>query len=159
MNVLTRPPVVLVADTPLMKSAALTYEALMWRMRLEASLNTPRAVGAIFNWCATAASRELEPRVLVAQFGDGYAQRRPAGINTQDEIWSLTFSNRSAAVAAAIDDFLKARNGVDVFVWTPPRQSTALNVICPEWSIAYGDLANDGARVMNINAKFQQVHQ
>lgn len=131
----------------------------IWRQRLEASLREPRAAGAIFTWCATAASRELEPRVLVAQFGDGYAQRRPNGINTQDEIWSLTFNNRTAAVAQAIDDFLKARNGVDVFVWTPPRASTARNVICPEWSLAYGDLTNGGALVMNLNARFQQVHQ
>lgn len=136
-----------------------TVPARDWLKILESRLQAiPRAAGAIFTWCPTSASRDLTPRVLVAQFGDGYAQRRPDGINTQEEMWNLQFDNRTAAQAAAIDAFLKARNGVDVFVWTPPRNTTALNVICPEWSIAWGDMLNGGDRVLNVTAKFQQVY-
>ncbi|MFP3549755.1 phage tail protein [Paraburkholderia sp. SIMBA_049] len=120
---------------------------------------TPQASGLIFDWCVTSAQAEVEPRVRVAQFGDGYAQRRPAGINTQDQIWSVSLNNITEAKAEAVLAFLSARNGVDVFNWTPPRTGTALDVICPSWSWTYGDMLLDGARMMNVSAKFQQVHQ
>jgi len=128
----------------------------VWMQKL-ASL-TPRASGLIFDWCVSTASCELEPRVRVAQMGDGYAQRRPAGINTQDQIWSVQLNNLSETKAADVLAFFSARNGVDVFNWTPPRTTTMLDVICPSWSWNYGDMLLNGARVMNINAKFQQVH-
>jgi phage-related protein len=96
--------------------------------------------------------------VRIAQFGDGYAQRRPAGINTQDQMWSVGLTNLTASKAEAVLAFLSARNGVDVFNWTPPRTATPLDVICPSWSWTYGDMLVDGERTMNVNAQFQQVH-
>jgi phage-related protein len=155
---MNEPTIPLIVTNPPNYFAGPLIPPKQWRARLAAAIK-PLASGALFTWCPTVASRDLEPRVRAAQFGDGYAQRRPDGINTQDEIWTLDFSNRPASVATAIDDFLKARNGVDVFVWTPPRQTRALNVICPEWSLVYGDLLNDGTRVMGVSAKFQEVHQ
>jgi phage-related protein len=132
----------------------------VWLRRVGELTNTaPRATGAIFSWCPTTATCQVEPRVLVAQFGDGYAQRRPDGINTQDQIWSLEFHNRTQAVAEAIEAFLVARKGVDVFNWTPPRRSVVLDVICPDWSLSYGDLLMGGGRTMHVSARFQQVHQ
>ncbi|CAB3681904.1 hypothetical protein R8871_02558 [Paraburkholderia graminis C4D1M] len=119
---------------------------------------TPKASGLIFDWCVTTASAEVEPRVRIAQFGDGYAQRRPAGINTQDQMWSVALNNITEAKAQAVLDFLSARNGVDVFYWTQPRTSTVLDVICPSWSWTYGDMLVDGERVLNVSAKFLQVH-
>jgi len=118
-----------------------------------------KASGLIFDWCVTSAQADVEPRVHVAQFGDGYSQRRPAGINTQDQMWSVSLNNISEVKAQAVLEFLSARNGVDVFNWTPPRTDLALDVICPSWSWTYGDMLLDGARMMNVSAKFQQVHQ
>jgi phage-related protein len=119
---------------------------------------TPKASGLIFDWCVNTAQAEVEPRVRVAQFGDGYAQRRPAGINTQDQMWTVALNNLTVEKANAVLAFLSARNGVDVFNWTPPRTSAALDVICPSWSWSYGDMLVTGARLMNVDAKFQQVH-
>ncbi|CAB3758600.1 phage tail protein [Paraburkholderia humisilvae] len=118
----------------------------------------PKASGLIFDWCVSTAQADVEPRVRIAQFGDGYAQRRPAGINTQDQMWSVGLTNLTASKAEAVLAFLSARNGVDVFNWTPPRTATTLDVICPSWSWTYGDMLVDGERTMNVNAKFQQVH-
>ncbi|MGF6958007.1 phage tail protein [Paraburkholderia youngii] len=132
-----------------------TFE--QWREAFHAP--APRAVGAIFQWCVTAASYDLEPRVLSAAFGDGYTQRRPNGINTQDKVWSIEMRNQSAQVAADVLAFLEARNGVDVFIWTPPRTTTPQDVICPKWSSAYGDQIAGGHRLMNLTMTFQQVHQ
>jgi phage-related protein len=119
----------------------------------------PKASGAIFDWCATSASYDLEPKVIKAQFGDGYAQRRPAGINTQARMWSIEMRNITAEVCTDVIDFLKARNGVDVFNWTPPRTSEAQSVICPSWSFSYGsDILEDGSRLYDVQMKFEQVY-
>lgn len=126
-----------------------------WREHL-LELVAPRA--EIFMWCASTADASVRPRVIKSQFGDGYAQRRPAGINTQDQIWNLQFLNRRQTDADAILAFLSARNGVDIFLWTPPRRTVALNVICEEWSWSYGDMLPDGDRVYQLTAQFEQVH-
>ncbi|WP_395066200.1 phage tail protein [Paraburkholderia silvatlantica] len=127
-----------------------------WLRQLVAS--QARASGAIFSWCVSSASADVEPRVRMAQFGDGYVQRRPAGINTQDQAWNVELRNLLQPKADAVLDFLSARNGVDVFNWTPPRTDLALDVICPSWSWSYGEMLLSGARTMNVNARFQQVH-
>ncbi|MEM5403771.1 phage tail protein [Paraburkholderia unamae] len=118
----------------------------------------PHAVGAIFYWCPTAANASLEPRVIETQFGDGYTQRRPAGLNTQDQEWNLEFANRKKVDAEAILAFLSERNGVDIFNWTPPRTSKVLDVICPDWSWTYGETLADGTRAMTVSARFVQQH-
>lgn len=122
-------------------------------------VDAPRAAGLIFDWCLTSASYDLEPQVIEAKYGDGYAQRRAAGINTQNREWSCEMRNASPGVTADVLAFLEARNGVDVFSWTPPRTTTAQDVICPSWTCDYGDLVAGGVRLMNISMKFQQVHQ
>jgi phage-related protein len=116
------------------------------------------ASGAVFDWCVTDASYDLEPTIIKAQFGDGYAQRRAAGINTQARKWSLSMKNIDAATSKAVDAFLSARNGVEIFNWTPPRTTTAEDVICPSWNVAYGDLLDDGTRLFSITMKFEDAY-
>lgn len=137
------------------------------RARLDAFLTDPRLVGTpqasglAFKWCVSIASYELEPRIVKAQFGDGYAQRRPDGINTQACIWSLAMKNADSTTAGEVVQFLSARNGVEVFNWTPPRQHAeepvVQDVICPSWSLAYGDLISDGTLLYNLSFRFEQV--
>lgn len=88
------------------------------------------------------ASMSLKPRVLTAQFGDGYAQRLGDGINTQGEEWSLTFSSRTAAEFDAILDFLEARGGTEAFDWTSPR-GTVGRFVCPEWAYVPNNAASN----------------
>ncbi|MEX3819584.1 phage tail protein [Paraburkholderia sp. BR14262] len=128
----------------------------VWMKRLAES--APHASGAIFHWCPSTANAEVIPRVIETRFGDGYAQRRPAGINTQDEQGTREFVNRRKPEADAILAFLVARHGVDIFNWTPPRTTRARDVYCPEWSWTYGDLLVDGARAVSVNATFHEVH-
>jgi phage-related protein len=123
------------------------------------ALRTPRAAGPIFEWCVTSASFELEPRIIKAQFGDGYAQRRPAGINTQMHKWTVEMKNLDGRTYDAVLAFLEARNGVEVFNWTPPRTTTAQSVICPSWSGSYGDMVATGGRLRNVQMKFEQVFE
>ena len=51
-------------------------------------------------------SREVEQRILTANFGDGYEQRVRDGINSKMETYSVTFSNRRWEEIALISSFL-----------------------------------------------------
>jgi phage-related protein len=119
------------------------------------------ASGLVFKWCVTEANYDLEPKIIKAQFGDGYAQRRPAGINTQACMWVLTMKNVDAATAGDVVTFLSARNGVEIFNWTPPRQivetPVTQDVICPSWNLAYGQMIADGTLLYNLSFRFEQV--
>ena len=77
---------------------------------------------------------EIEPRVLVATFGDGYTQRSADGINTlQQRYSSLSWDNVSLAEADAITDFFVARGGVEAFFWAPPDTGVTLKFRAVRW--------------------------
>ncbi|MBC8638265.1 phage tail protein [Caballeronia sp. EK] len=142
------------------KLAALLPTSIIDGARLFADTEpilVPQASGLIFDWCVTTASYDLEPRIIKAQFGDGYAQRRPAGINTLACMWSITIRNATEKIAGEVVQFLSARNGVDVFNWTPPRQTVTQDVICPSWNLTYGDMLQNGDLLYNLSFKFEQV--
>jgi len=86
-----------------------------------------------FNYVpAPGQSKSVTPRVLTAQFGDGYSQRIGDGINIKPRIYSLTF-NRKMDELLAIESFLDARKGIEAFIWTP-LNSTQGVWICDSWS-------------------------
>lgn len=58
--------------------------------------------------------------VLVAKFGDGYAQRREAGLNAKAMRWVLVFEKVTREKAAAIIAFFTEQGRVEPFLWTPP---------------------------------------
>lgn len=93
-----------------------------------------------------------KPRVKSIQFGDGYEQRSPDGINTLPEIWDVQFNNRESTEIDDIEAFLSALNGVDYFQWTPPRSATQANYICRQWqrTAVKGNLDS-------LTATFEQV--
>lgn len=53
-----------------------------------------------------------------AQFGDGYAQEAPQGINPVTESWPLSFEGYTSEVQP-VKDFITAHIGKS-FYWTPP---------------------------------------
>lgn len=53
------------------------------------------------------ASKKLNPKINSIKFGDGYEQRASSGLNTNPQIWNLSFSNRTDIEAEAIDDFYR----------------------------------------------------
>lgn len=70
--------------------------------------------------------RSYTPRILRAEFGDGYLQAGADGINAYKESWALTFSNRQLADIEAIKTMLETCGGWQAFYWTPPGE-TALS--------------------------------
>ena len=100
------------------------------------------------------AKAAYKPRVRRVSFGDGYEQRQADGINNRPDIWDLQFQNRTNTETAIIIDFLEARGAVEGFDWIPPNESTAIRVVCREWSKSV-----DRANLNMVSAQFVQVFE
>lgn len=73
------------------------------------------------------------PRVLKAQFGDGYSQVAADGINNVGESWPISVAGGTADVKP-VKDFLDATQGVSAFYWTPPLGNQGL-YRCPSYQL------------------------
>ena len=96
--------------------------------------------------------RTVTPDVRVLNFGDGYQQRVPNGLNHMRQVWNLQWSRLTYDQANEIEDFFKARGGHESFTWTPPKESVGLKFRCTNWSRK--PLVDGGDQ---ITAQFQQV--
>lgn len=106
-----------------------------------------------FSWVPSKSfSKTIRPRVITAQFGDGYSQRVVNGINSITREWSVNFNSKSINEINEIETFLSNRKGAEGFLWTPPGESTAYAVICPDWSRTY-----DTHISASLQVKFVQI--
>ncbi len=80
-------------------------------------------------------SNENQPKVKPIQFGDGYTQRIPDGINNLLLNYNFVFDVRDLSEATAILHFLASRNASESFCFVPPApRGNLLRFICPKWS-------------------------
>lgn len=79
------------------------------------------------------APAQHSPRVLKAQFGDGYEQRAADGINNIATEYDLQFT-LTQADSATLLDFFKGLAGVTKFTWQPPGAASAMLWVCDDWS-------------------------
>lgn len=110
--------------------------------------------------------RQSTPRVLVARFGDGYEQRIADGINSVDEVFSVTFNNRSAAEVDDITGYFASLKGATSFTYTIPDSTQTSNVapdtagerrlkvVCQSYSQSYH---HDG--FYSVSATFKRVYE
>lgn len=106
------------------------------------SCTTPLTLGGL---CVEVeASRSVAVRSLQVQFGDGYKARRPDGINTLMETWSVSTPMRAVEEVQALENEIIAL-GANSFGWTPPFETVEKQwVLEPyqwEWSFN-ADLAS-----------------
>ena len=66
-------------------------------------------------------SEQPEPRVLKAQFGDGYEMRVADGINNTPRKWSMSFANRTKADIDNLYKFFQTLASVDTCKLTIPH--------------------------------------
>lgn len=92
-----------------------------------------------------------KPKTFNAQFGDGYEQATPNGLNNVLEEWNLTFKDIKDAEYFQIKGFLKSMKGTVAFQWLTP-DGDLLWFRCREWS---ANPPSYGVREMNM--KFEQV--
>lgn len=76
----------------------------------------------------------VEPRILRNDFGDGYSQRTPDGLNTIRRVWRAQWNNILQSEANTLVAFFKSLKGVLVFTWTGPADSAG-QFICKTWSM------------------------
>lgn len=85
------------------------------------------------------------------QFGDGYTQRRPSGLNNVRRSWSATWTALPDADAEVLYQFLLSRQGVYAFLWRIPKSSEMVRVVASDIqkSLAY-------PRYSNVSATFTE---
>lgn len=98
---------------------------------------------AVFDWAESAGSGvDFKPRVAKTQFGDGYVERAPDGLNPMPETWALQFNDISDEAGTEIIAFLQARftgpAGQEAFDWTPLWSNTPIRVTCEQFTRTLG---------------------
>nr|WP_321457423.1 phage tail protein [uncultured Cohaesibacter sp.] len=68
------------------------------------------------------------------EFGDGYTQTSPKGINHIKRNVELSWDALTYAQMLQIDDFLQARGGYEPFYFKPYGERFTLKWTCKEWT-------------------------
>jgi phage-related protein len=97
--------------------------------------------------------RGNKPRVLEADFGDGYSQRAVDGINLNRREIDLKWTNLYKEEKEYIDGFLKDRKGQEAFFYQFPDETAPRAYTCKEW-----DDEHVAFEVYSMTAKFRQVY-
>lgn len=87
-------------------------------------------------------------RLLTAQFGDGYKQVVPDGVNVKTHSWPLQFAGKKADMQALVD-FFDAHVGIS-FYWTPPLGVEGL------YQVTSYSPAAQGGDVYTVSATFEE---
>lgn len=92
-----------------------------------------------------------EPRILKVEFGDGYTQEAPDGLNFLLAKFEVNWETLLPAERDTIKAFLVARGGYQTFLWTDPELTTH-KVKCRVWTFS-----NVNPAVYSLKATFQEV--
>jgi len=75
------------------------------------------------------ASSSTTYRLNVAQFGDGYSQRTPDGINYIQRKWTISYDNLSVTDYTTVSTFVDTVGNGQYFTWQPPGIASSLKWI------------------------------
>lgn len=67
-------------------------------------------------------NKNVEPRVDIAEFGDGYNQRSENGINSSKRVFQASWPALSVGQCEALEAFFDAHRSA-AFLWTLPLES------------------------------------
>lgn len=85
------------------------------------------------------ATAEPKLNLRETEFGDGYTERSPNGLNHLREAWELKFELLTAAQSATLRAFLQERGGYKAFLYTPPGEPSPMRVICRKWKRTFDE--------------------
>jgi phage-related protein len=104
-------------------------------------------------------SRSNEPRVFIAEFGDGYEQRLANGINNIKQSFDVNFANRPKDEIDDIVAFFESKKGATAFNYVFSDSNAGSNeetvkVVCEKWNQtwAYDDY-------YNLSATFRRIYE
>ena len=66
-------------------------------------------------------------REMSAQFGDGYQQVAPNGINNKIDSWSITWAPLSSSEKTTVESVLNTNGSWGILQWTPLGETVAKN--------------------------------
>lgn len=92
-----------------------------------------------------------EIKLRKADFGDGYTQPTPDGLNHIRSVVTLEFGLLEPAEKEAIVNFLQARGGSEPFTYTIPGSASATRFTCNDWQVTAL-----GASLFNVSATLRQ---
>ena len=72
------------------------------------------------SYISQTSNRERNYRLISSQFGDGYSQRAPSGLNAQQDKWTLQYDNLSATDRDTLWTFLNTHGSWTSFTWAAP---------------------------------------
>jgi len=103
-------------------------------------------------------SRQSTPKVLKVQFGDGYEQRIAEGLNSSNENYQISYSNRPKAEIDDIAAFMDEKKGVTSFNYVIPDTNnggeTTIKVVCDQYNLVY---VSDSS--YTFTATFRRVYE
>lgn len=76
---------------------------------------------------------KFTPKVLSANFGDGYTQRAKDGLNPLAENWDLSYQDLTDDEVGVLLVFFADLGGVSHFTWQSKYASAPKKYICSEW--------------------------
>lgn len=92
-----------------------------------------------------------EPKILKTDFGDGYTQEAPDGLNFLLGKYTVSWEALLPTERNTIKAFLEARGGYQTFLWTDP-ESVQHKVKCRSWTFS-----NVNPAVYSLRASFDEV--
>lgn len=84
------------------------------------------------NLISQATTRQRRYRTLTAQFGDGYSQEVPDGINNEVDEWRVVYENLTTSERNALLSVLSSVKASDYLTWTPPGGSAGRFKLTPD---------------------------
>lgn len=91
------------------------------------------------------------PKILMAEFGDGYAQRVRNGRNHDAMTLELKWDNIGHTEGLVIWAFIEARGGDEAFFYDPPFIATGKKWTCPTYKRVFNE-----PDTMMINVTFKE---
>jgi phage-related protein len=76
-----------------------------------------------------------ELKILQAEFGDGFSQPTPDGLNHIRRVIDLTWDVLEQDEMEAIRDFLEEHGGTEAFRYTLPNEAISRLYRCAEWQV------------------------
>lgn len=110
-------------------------------------------------------SVQNNPKVRIANFGDGYSQRISYGLNNLKQSFTVNFNDRTKAEINAIVSFFEDKQGVESFEFTIPYSGDGvgdnetiservIRVLCVNWNQTY-----TYDEFYSLSATFERVYE
>lgn len=96
---------------------------------------------------------ELDWKVLVSPFGDGYSQRTPDGINNEIETWNVVWTTLTKEEKTTLKNFFKALKGAGSFLWTAPHETEEKT-----WKVSGVKDSPQNAAIGDLSATFTRTY-